>query len=214
MAIFLLGAAGLLVYQNVQLKKQLVAMQTTGQPELSPQASPDLLPAQGEIVDWVGYTNAESNYTVQYPSSWIAEKSTNTNYDIVSFSPPQPTGVSPTDPTGTITILVDNFRGSITTDGEALTAFQSFMDSCSSQTPTQCTEKNSDVYTLEKQIRVAGNPAFQVYGGCCDHFGRHVFLYRGNLSYQITLYNLGPTVETLPNEDVFSQMLSSFAFIK
>ena len=83
------------------------------------------------------------------------------------------------------------------------------MNSCSSQTPTQCTQKTSDDYKFEKQILIAGKPAFQTYGGCCMDFGRHIFLYNNSNTYRFTLYNLGPNTPNIKNEEIFNQILST-----
>ena len=161
--------------------------------------------------DWKTYKNAKYTYEVKYPSSWTFKESNSISYDFVSFLPPDVSADSTTSP-GIIWIKVEKNNSLVITEDDALETFQSFMNSCSSQTPTQCTQKTSDDYKFEKQILIAGKPAFQTYGGCCMDFGRHIFLYNNSNTYRFTLYNLGPNTPNIKNEEIFNQILSTLRF--
>lgn len=139
-----------------------------------------------------------------YPSTWSIKELD----DLVAINPPD---VKKNDPTGSISIFITPINEDVSTDLDAKKAFDNFMNSCSSETPVSCDEKTSDQFQLEKQITVDGKIAFQTYGGCCQEFGRNVFVFKGNYRYKITLYNLG-SKENLINEDVYGQILSTFQF--
>lgn len=161
--------------------------------------------------DWKAYTNVKYSYEVKYPPSWTTTERNSISYDFVSLLPPDSSSDSISSP-GIIWIKAEKNNSLTTSEDDSLKIFQSFMNSCSSQTPTQCTQKNSDDYKFEKQISIAGKPAFQTYGGCCMDYGRHVFLYNNYNTYRFTLYNPGPNIPNLKNEDVFNQILSTFEF--
>lgn len=157
--------------------------------------------------NWKTYRNMKYGFEFNYPSKWNVKEKNSTTYDFVTL---YENNIA--DTTGNIGIKLEKIDSQITTDSEALIIFQAFMDSCSSQIPTECTRKNSDDYKLEKQVRIADKIAFQTYGGCCMDFGRHVFLYQNTTSYRFTLLNLGQEGSSLKNEDVFNQILSTFKF--
>lgn len=205
--VLLAGISGYLVYQNLQQKEeQALQTQVTPFPTVKN-------PTRGQelIVDWKTYTNTKYYYTVKHPSTWRVKENNNISYDFVSFLPPD---ISVNDSTGTVGIKAEKISTQVKTDADALRRFQDFMGSCSSQTPTQCTQKNSDDYQLEKQITIAGKTAFQTYGGCCMDVGRHVFLYHNTNSYRFTLYDTESSKSNLNNENVFNQILSTFKFTK
>jgi hypothetical protein len=165
------------------------------------------------VEGWKTYINNEYHYELKYPPTWEFEERDSESPDYVSFTIPG-REKEDQDPTGAIGIKADKRDIPVTTDDESILRFQSFMDSCSSQTPTQCTQKISDDYEFEKQITIDGKPAFQTYGGCCMAIGRHIFLYRDEYTFRFTLYNLGRNAPSLENEDVFDLILSTFEFRK
>lgn len=199
--VLLLGVVGYVIYQNYNIKQQV--------PQAQPiPAANTVTPTTSSTDDWKVYSNTKFNYEVKYPSTWKFKESKNISSDYVSFLSSEDND----DPTGTIGIQAERINTQISTDADSLKQFETFMDSCSTQTPTQCTQKTSDDYEFKKQIRIAGKLAFQTYGGCCMEFGRHIFLYHNTNSYRFTLYNLGPNTSGLKNEDVFNQILSTFKF--
>ena len=201
-----LGTNVLLVNQNFQLKQQIA--QTTKQ--VSERAS--FTNNSPEIPSgWEKYTNTEYRFEVEYPPTWEIKEINNFAYYFVSFLPPE---ANTRDTTGSVGIMIEKGGTLVTTDTEALNRFQSFMDTCSSQTPTQCDQRTSDDYKIEGETTIDDRLAFQTYGGCCMDIGRHIFLYHDIYLYRFTLYNLGPNIPNLKNENIFNQILSTFEFIE
>lgn len=173
----------------------------------SPSTTPSVMLNIKEIPDdWKSYINEEGKFKFKYPPGWTLSE----DGDITWLFPPDNLGQNNS---GIISISFENINTFISTEQQAITHFQAFMDSCSPSTPTSCTEKVSDNFQFEKQIMVAKMPAFQTYGGCCLDIGRRVFLYHNNNSYTFTLYNTGTNTQHLINEDIYNQLLSSFEFI-
>jgi len=194
-----------LSYKSQLLSRQLRVNLTTSN---NKQTENDLLE------NWITYINTSYDYEVMYPPNWTVKEKFAPK--IISFLPPSNViDNNNPDSTGEITIVVDGWGPQVSTAIDVQKNFQSFMSDCSSQTPTQCTRKNNEDYFFEKQITIAGQPAFQTYGGCCMDIGRHVFLFSGsNHSFTFTLYNLGTNKTDLLNEDIFNQILLSFKFIE
>lgn len=63
---------GILFYQNLQLKKQLVQNIPSQSP--SPELQ-TLLPTPDPTADWISYINTKYNYSFRYPSGFILETS-------------------------------------------------------------------------------------------------------------------------------------------
>lgn len=177
--------------------------------EFAPCPKPSPTPV-GETTNWKTYINKKHNYQVMYPPVWTTRENNNLSYDFISF---EPSDTTKNDPNGSIGLMITKTSLFVKTEADAKNAFQTFMDSCSPDTPTECTKKVSDSYKFEKQVTVAGKLAFQTYGGCCEDFGRHIFLYHKDNEYRFTLYNLGPSSDKLRNEEVFNQILSTFKFL-
>ena len=158
--------------------------------------------------DWNSYTNPKHEYEVKYPPDWTAAESNNFSYDFVSFSSPAGESNNPI----IVSIKAEKLRRKVTTQEDARNIFKSYMDSCSTQTPTQCTQKTSDDYKFEKEVTISGRTASQTYGGCCMDIGRHIFTYINNNEYRFTLYNTDANLSPLPNEGIFNQILSTFRY--
>jgi hypothetical protein len=65
-----LGAAGYLLYQNLQLKNQLAQLQLT---PTSPMPVPSITP--NPSADWETYVNSIENFSFKYPTTWTVDTS-------------------------------------------------------------------------------------------------------------------------------------------
>ncbi len=155
---------------------------------------------------WTTYSDPKLAFSVTFPSNWTIKNISDSD---VSFSAP---GQQNTDSDTGILVSTDAWWQPTGNLPDSQSKFNSFINNCSSVTPTTCAQKNNEFYKFEKQVTVAGLPAFQTYGGCCMDIGRHIFVYNGDTAYRITLYNVGLKENEFRNLDVFNRFLSTFKF--
>ncbi len=179
---------------------------------ITPPSAPTSTVSQIENIEgWKTFKNSKYKYEIKYPNNWTLSTEENSSNYLVFISPPNKESTN--NSSGNVMIMHDNIL--FTAEGNSpQNQFKSFMESCNSQTPTSCTEKNKDDYRFEKEISIAGTTAFQTYGGCCMDIGRHVFLFADNLTYRFTLKNLSSQTDKIPNEEIFEQILSTFRFLE
>jgi len=73
LVLLILGITGYLVYQNYQLKQEIVQKQptSTSLPEVTKQPeTPNAIPNEELTTNWKTYSNTKYNFTFKYPNGW------------------------------------------------------------------------------------------------------------------------------------------------
>ncbi|MFH0863506.1 MAG: PsbP-related protein [Candidatus Gottesmanbacteria bacterium] len=164
-----------------------VKTQSTITPIPTPLVIVQPTPTPDPTANWKTYINTEDNYSLLYPPDWTLDTTT-----LEIIPPTEGLGGE-----GRIFINVNASDGSL----------EQFMEATNPSTGT----KNSQVYTLVKQIQINGVNGILTKGGCCGFGGQHVFVQHNNKTYHLTLK--GPVDN--PKSDyqtVFDQILSTFKF--